>query len=935
MFRIISLRGQQRLMYISGLLLLFMFTNSYAAVNDNGMPVYSNPVEAINAFDLVVNHPAIPLLDEQGNNVLETKNPYSPKKSCAGSGCHDYDVITKAHHFQMGRDEASDNYGAKRGLPSLVSPGYFGGYNCMGGSNPTILAKKNNSNPEEFMDYGAAGFVKSCSTCHSGGGYGEYDRDGIRYDQKNVADIKLYDGDYYEPHVMNGQSHLMLWDWKKSGVVEADCMVCHVDIPSMKVPEDSGLGPVASGPTRTRAQFISAGFFRQAASGLMEMITNSEGKSLMTVERAMQPNPGMHGAPGVGESMQFVLDDSDMPKFNWHADAFDGNGRAVIPMLRFPANENCMQCHLTSNSRRGFYGFGESAKATIEAAGEDASDGVLQDDYQDDVHKGKVFVMDNGQSRVINNCNACHDKQYYKSNLAPIDLDANHDFMKGNSDMDVRNDLDFNPNALSCEFCHMNAKNASIPSGHDSQLAAHRELWKGNGDMAGYSQDSLTKITQTHFDVVACQTCHITNKKVGDNPLQILYRYRENEDGKSKMTPYNPRLRYYWKDKNSGRIFSKAERNSVFVKGTDAEGNDYGIIADPITGEETGRVGGTTGRHGFSFNDPDTYEGFVGLKQAYDSLLRKKGYENPDTTMVWTESNEYLMSHNTRPSPEALQCEQCHERKQSGAFSSLVSPKGVLGAANVAKVTTIPDNRLVTEGIITLDLPYMKLQENGDITENVDDILYATKIDPFMTLLKNSSASEILGQFQKMRTSDLLTGVGPQLAGIMQADFVSPDSFVFQVNKGAVNLRNMAAAIDGNLLNSAVFPSYLGVMGKLVGAETAAQSILDARQYGKLRSDVFYFNVQDSARKTVKLNGSYMYVVAAYKGDRSDINSINVVMADFGVTSVKTLPAADILMLVPAGATNPEANASPAQNSNEGHVIFRTTELGYFVVADK
>ncbi|HIG64408.1 MAG TPA: hypothetical protein EYQ43_02325, partial [Methyloprofundus sp.] len=76
-------------------------------------------------------------------------------------------------------------------------------------------------------------------------------------------------------------------------------------------------------------------------------------------------------------------------------------------MLRFPANKNCMECHTTSNSRRGFYGFGESAKATIASVGEAVSDGVLEDDYQDDVHKGKTYTDDNGQTRDIENCNSC------------------------------------------------------------------------------------------------------------------------------------------------------------------------------------------------------------------------------------------------------------------------------------------------------------------------------------------------------------------------------------------------------------------------------------------------------------------------------------------------------------------------------------------------
>ncbi len=506
-------------------------------------------------------------------------------------------------------------------------------------------------------------------------------------------------------------------------------------------------------------------------------------------------------------------------------------------MLRFPANKNCMECHTTSNSRRGFYGFGESAKATIASVGEAVSDGVLEDDYQDDVHKGKTYTDDNGQTRDIENCNSCHSKQYFKSPLMNVDLDANHDFPKGNSDMDVRNDLDYAPNAKSCEECHINSKNPIIPSKHDTLLEAHRELWKGNGDMAGYSKDSLSKITQTHFDVVSCQACHINGKKSRGEPMQIMFRYRIAEDGKSKMVPYNPRLRYRWLDKKSGRVIVQNERNSVFVKGEKPDGTFFGSIVDPLSGEALGHVTASQGRHGFRFGDPETYEGFVALKTAYDSLLRMKGYTDPDTTMMWSESNEYIISHNTRPSPDAVQCEECHERKQSGAFSSLVSPLGIMGKANEKKVTTIPDNRLVKEGIITIELPYMKLKENGDITENVDDILYETKIDPFMTLLKNSSASEVIGEFRKIDKADLLSAAGSGLAVLMSPDLPSANAFFFQINKGDFTLRNMAAVIDGNTVNNILFPTYRGALGIVVGAEAAAQGILDARSYGQLRSE--------------------------------------------------------------------------------------------------
>ena len=85
--------------------------------------------------------------------------------------------------------------------------------------------------------------------------------------------------------------------------------------------------------------------------------------------------------------------------------------------------------------------------------------------------------------------------------------------------------------------------------------------WKYGGDLRGYSKSELTGITQTHLDEISCQACHITNKKNRGEPLQILYQYRRDEDGKLRMVPYNPRARYYWKDRNSGyilRLFTKS-----------------------------------------------------------------------------------------------------------------------------------------------------------------------------------------------------------------------------------------------------------------------------------------------------------------------------------------------------------------------------------------
>lgn len=83
-----------------------------------------------------------------------------------------------------------------------------------------------------------------CGGCHPGGGGLEFDRDGQRYDQRLKADPSLaqsLDGDYHKSK------------WDKSGVVEADCFLCHVqgyDFGERHIPcQNPNLHPVPKNST--------------------------------------------------------------------------------------------------------------------------------------------------------------------------------------------------------------------------------------------------------------------------------------------------------------------------------------------------------------------------------------------------------------------------------------------------------------------------------------------------------------------------------------------------------------------------------------------------------------------------------------------------------------------------------------------------------------
>lgn len=217
-----------------------------------------------------------------------------------------------------------------------------------------------------------------------------------------------------------------------------------------------------------------------------------------------------------------------------------------------------------------------------------------------------------------------------------------------------------------------------------------------------------------------------------------MYRYARSADGKLRIRPYKPKPRNYWQNKSDRYIFSKTERNSVFELREDDEGNNYGVIVDLVTGEVLAEVTARMSHGSWRFGDPKDYDGFMALKKAYDSLLRSKGVSNPDAVMVVSEINQYVLSHGTKPSTQSLQCEQCHNKKQDGSYSSLVSPKGLLGAeGNIFEVESLPDKRLVDEGVVILDYPYMKVTDDGTVVENVDDILYYTGQNPSLSRLQS------------------------------------------------------------------------------------------------------------------------------------------------------------------------------------------------------
>lgn len=185
-------------------------------------------------------HQDIWLKNEVGDRITPTQNhadPYSPRKTCGG--CHSYMTITSGYHFQQGFDEVKDRYDERK--PWNLSPGMFGKWLPTAAAGR--LAAKANSDPRQ-MDLSTYDWIggggkyspkhkvkaTSCGGCHPGGGPMEFGRNAQGKPERAMNLIQAealnkipLDGDFTSHATPDRKSH-----FRESGVVEADCLICHM-----------------------------------------------------------------------------------------------------------------------------------------------------------------------------------------------------------------------------------------------------------------------------------------------------------------------------------------------------------------------------------------------------------------------------------------------------------------------------------------------------------------------------------------------------------------------------------------------------------------------------------------------------------------------------------------------------------------------------------
>jgi formate dehydrogenase gamma subunit len=270
------------------------------------------------------------------------------------------------------------------------------------------LAKKHNDNPDQidltsFAFVGAGDpknpAIPGCGGCHPGGGGMELDRDGKRYDQRLKAEPQLaqtLDGDYFKSR------------WDQTGVVEADCFICH--LPGYNAKERS-------------KQLIFQNY------------------KWATV-----------AASGIGE-VKGLVKDGVQPTVVYNKRLFNEDGKIALDLSYPPPSENCMACHGMSDAKKRGFSWNDRINHDVHnLRGMACVDCHPAIDKEHNFAKGdeNVSTVRDDLDNTMKKCQDCHE-QGYMGAPRPKHLSVRPNHLE----------------KLACEVCHIPALHVAAGEGFD------------------------------------------------------------------------------------------------------------------------------------------------------------------------------------------------------------------------------------------------------------------------------------------------------------------------------------------------------------------------------------------------------------------------------------------------------------------------------------
>jgi len=232
-------------------------------------------------------HPTFPLLDEMGENVLDSGAPVSTMETCGA--CHDTAFIAEhSYHADVGLSELTGTGEAPTGRPWDTGPGLFGKWD-------PLTYRYLSPAGDERVDLTTPEWIQLMGARHVGGGPAVLSREGEALEALWGAAAGV------QTQAVDPETGEMVpWNWEESGTVEMNCFLCHMGNPD----------------NEARIAALEAGEFRWA-------------------------NTATLGASGIVEA--------EGEGWTWNEAAFNEDGELAdaYVSVQDPTDENCGQCHGT------------------------------------------------------------------------------------------------------------------------------------------------------------------------------------------------------------------------------------------------------------------------------------------------------------------------------------------------------------------------------------------------------------------------------------------------------------------------------------------------------------------------------------------------------------------------------------------------------------
>lgn len=643
-------------MILSGLMLVGLsLSSNHSVAAQSGSPL----------------HPSFVLLDEDGENVLDSGKPISTMQTCGT--CHDTDFITEhSFHADVGLDSIINATDTSLIHDWDTSAGYFGRWD-------PITYRYLSPTGDERIDLTTADWIATYGARHVGGGPAVYGRDGTRLDELTVVE-----GDP-ETHYVDPQTgEFAVWDWQKSGVVEMNCFLCHTASPN----NDARVAMLQAGDFQwaNTATLIGTGVVEQNDNGWVWNLDafTEDGQispDSIGIQDPSSENCGQcHGTVHTDAQVPLTL---DMCTTNEWTTATTGqvfspqrlsntglnlSDKEELTRTWDVHNErvvDCTDCHYSLNNPIYYQ---ESADSQ--------PDHLLFDprrlDFGDYLYRPlhQFATGQNAQSNLapefdnsLRRCESCHS------------IEATHDWLPYK---------DRHTSALSCETCHIPELYAPAVASVDWTVL--RTTQSPNAMCRGVTDSAQASVSFDDDDVTLCgdggsltdcpdpEVVPVSDQALisGFEPVLLP---RQNQDGSVSLAPYNLVTSFYWIYGDPARPVPLRDLQSVWF----LNGNYHPDIVAAFDQDGDGELIPTE-----LVIDSEAKENLIA------SRLEAIGIENP---RIVGDIQPYGISHNVTHGEWAIRdCDTCHtgdSRITQSVTLSSYTPNGVIPTFRSTSATSI------------------------------------------------------------------------------------------------------------------------------------------------------------------------------------------------------------------------------------------------------